>query len=144
MVTQPAFIYQNGERYLATVPAERQRWLYRIKSFIDAGLMVAGSSDSPVAPDNPLLGIYAAVTRRAESGQELLPQEAISVQQALAIYTTNAAYASFEEDSKGAIAPGKLADMVVLSADPLRSPPERLKDIRVEMTIIGGGVVWEV
>ena len=144
VVTQPAFIYQNGERYLATVPAQRQRWLYRIKSFIDAGLTVAGSSDSPVAPDNPLLGIYAAVTRRAESGQELLPEEAISVQQALAMYTTSAAYASFEEDSKGSIAPGKLADMVILSADPLRSPTEKIKDIRVEMTIIGGGVVWEV
>ncbi|MCX6011490.1 MAG: amidohydrolase family protein, partial [Chloroflexi bacterium] len=144
VVTQPAFIYQNGERYLATVPAERQRWLYRIKSFIDAGLTVAGSSDSPVAPDNPLLGICAAVTRRAESGQELLPEEAISVQQALAMYTTSAAYALFEEDSKGSIAPGKLADMVILSADPLRSPPEKIKDIRVEMTIIGGGVVWEV
>lgn len=144
VVTQPAFIYQNGERYLATVPAERQRWLYRIKSFIDAGLTVAGSSDSPVAPDNPLLGICAAVTRRAESGQELLPEEAISVQQALAMYTTSAAYASFEEDSKGSIALGKLADMVILSADPLQSPPEKIKDIRVEMTIIGGGVAWEV
>jgi predicted amidohydrolase YtcJ len=144
VVTQPVFIYQNGARYLATVPPQRRRWLYRIKSFLDAGLVVAGSSDSPVASDNPLLGIYAAVTRRAESGQELLPQEAVSVRQALAMYTTSAAYASSEEDSKGSIAPGRLADMVVLSADPLQSPPERLKDIRVEMTIIGGKVVWEV
>ncbi|MBA7587355.1 N-substituted formamide deformylase [subsurface metagenome] len=144
VVTQPVFIYHSGERYLATVPAERQRWLYRIKSFLDAGLAVAASSDSPVAPDNPLLGIYAAVTRRAESGQQLLPEEAISVQQALSMYNTSAAYASFEEDIKGAIVPGKLADMVILSADPLKSPPEKIKDIRVEMTIIGGGVVWEV
>jgi len=143
VVTQPVFIYHSGERYLATVPAERQRWLYRIGSFLDAGLMVAGSSDSPVAPDNPLLGIYAAVTRRAESGQQLLPEEAISAEDALALYTTSAAYASFEEDIKGSIAPGKLADMVILSADPLKSPPEKIKDIRVEMTIIGGGVVWE-
>lgn len=144
VVTQPIFIYHSGQRYLATVPAERQRWLYRIGSFRGAGLMVAGSSDSPVAPDNPLLGIYAAVTRRAESGQQLLPEEAISAEDALALYTTSAAYASFEEDSKGSIAPGKLADMVILSADPLRSPPEELKGIRVEMTIIGGKVVWEV
>ena len=97
-----------------------------------------------MAYDNPLLGIYAAVTRRAETGQELLPHEAVSAQQALAMYTTNAAYASFEEDAKGSITEGKLADMAVLSADPLRSPPEKLKDIRVEMTIIGGGVAWEV
>jgi hypothetical protein len=144
VVTQPPFIYYSGERYLATLPPTELRWLYRIKSFLDGGVMVAASSDSPVALDNPLVGIYAAVTRRAESGQPLLPEERISAQQALAMYTTNAAYASFEENIKGSIAPGKLADMVVLSADPLKSPPEQLKDIRVEMTIIDGRVEWEV
>jgi predicted amidohydrolase YtcJ len=143
VVTQPPFIHQSGERYLATVPPERQRWLYRIRSFLDAGLIVAGSSDSPIAPADPLLGIYAAVTRRAESGQALLPGEAISAGQALAMYTVNAAYASFEESIKGAIAPGKLADMVILSADPMKAPPERLKDIKVEMTILDGRVAWE-
>jgi predicted amidohydrolase YtcJ len=143
VVTQPNFVYHNGQRYLATVSPERRRWLYRIGSFLGAGLVVAAGSDAPVAPDNPWLGIYAAVTRRAKSGQPLLPEEAVSVPQALAMYTTNAAYASFEEDTKGSIAEGKLADMVVLSADPLHSPPEELKDIRVEMTIIGGKVAWE-
>lgn len=143
VVTQPIFIYQNGERYLATVAPERQRWLYRIGSLVKAGLPVAAGSDAPVASDDPLLGIYAAATRRAASGQALLPHEAVSAQQALAMYTTSAAYASFEEDIKGSISPGKLADVVILSADPLRSPPEELKDIRVEMTIIGGEVVWE-
>jgi predicted amidohydrolase YtcJ len=143
VVTQPSFLYYSGERYLATIPPTRLRWLYRIKSFLDCGLVVAGSSDSPVVPDNPLVGICAAVTRRAESGQELSPQERISAKQALAMYTTNAAYASFEEDIKGAITPGKLADMVVLSADLLKSPPKQIKDIRVEMTIIDGRVEWE-
>jgi len=144
VVTQPSFIYYSGERYLATVPPERQRWLYRIRSFLDSGLVVAGSSDSPVVPDNPLLGIYAAVTRREKSGQEVLPQEAVSARQALAMYTSSAAYTSFEEARKGAIAPGKLADMVILSADPLKSPPEQIKDILVEMTIIDGRVAWHV
>ena len=144
VVTQPPFLYYSGERYLATIPPAQLKWLYRFKSFLDGGLIVAGSSDSPVAPDNPLLGIYAAVTRRAESGEYLSPEEAISVKQALAMYTINAAYASFEEKIKGSITPGKLADMVVLSADPLKSPPEQIKDIRVEMTIIDGRVVWEV
>jgi predicted amidohydrolase YtcJ len=143
VVTQPPFIYQSGERYIATVPPERQRWLYRIKSFLDSGLVVAGSSDSPIAPDNPLLGIYAAVTRRAETGQALLPEEAVSAGQALAMYTVNAAYASFEEDIKGSIAPGRLADMAIITADPLKAPPEQLKDIKVEMTILDGKVVWE-
>jgi predicted amidohydrolase YtcJ len=144
VVTQPPFIYYGGERYLATVPPQRQGWLYRIKSFLASGLVVAASSDAPVVPDNPLVGIYAAVTRRAKSGQEVLPEEAVSARQALAMYTVSAAYASFEEDIKGTIAPGKLADMVILSADPLETPPEQLKDIRVEMTILDGRVAWEV
>ena len=144
VVTQPPFLYYSGERYLATLTPTQLRWLYRIKSFLNGGLMVAGSSDSPVVPDNPLVGIYSAVTRRAESGQELSPQERISAEEALAMYTINAAYASFEEGIKGSIAQGKLADMVVLSDDPIKSPPERIKDIRVEMTIIDGKVAWEV
>ena len=143
VVTQPPFLYYSGERYLAKIPPDRLQWLYRIKSLIDSGLIVAGSSDSPVVPNNPLVGIYAAVTRQAESGQQLLPQECISASQALAMYTRNAAYASFEEDTKGSITQGKLADMVVLSNDPVKSPPEQIKNIKVEMTIIGGKVVWE-
>jgi len=143
VVTQPPFLYYSGERYLATVTASQIPWLYRIGSFLNSGLPVAGSSDSPVVPNNPLVGIYAAVTRKAESGQELLPEERISVGQAMALYTVNAACASFEEDIKGTIALGKLADIVVLSDDPTRVPPEQIKDIKVEMTIIGGEVVWE-
>ena len=143
IVTQPPFLYFNGERYLATLSASQLRWLYLVKSFLNSGLIVVGSSGSPVVPDNPLVGIYAAVTRRAESGQQLLPQECSSASQALAMYTIDAAYASFEEGIKGSIAQSKLADMVILSGDPVKSPPEQIKDIRVEMTIIGGKVVWE-
>jgi len=143
IVTQPPFLYYSGERYLAQVPASQLKWLYRIKSPIDSGMIVAGSSDSPVVTNNPLVGIYAAVTRQAESGQCLLPEERVSSKEALALYTVNAAYVSFEEGIKGSIAPGKLADMVVLSHDPVDSPPEQIKDIKVEMTIIGGKVVWE-
>ncbi len=143
IVTQPPFVYYSGERYLATVPPEQLKWLYRINSLINGGLIVAGSSDSPVVPDNPLVGIYAAVTRKAESGQTLLPGESISVSQAIAMYSTSAAYASFEESIKGSITQGKLADITVLSNDPNCVDPEQIKDIRVKMTIIGGRVVWE-
>jgi predicted amidohydrolase YtcJ len=143
IVTQPPFIYHSGERYLATVARAQLPWLYRIRSPLEEGVIVAGSSDAPVTPPDPLVGLYAAVTRRAESGQVLLPEEAISPAQALALYTVNAAYASFEEDIKGSVAPGKLADMVVLNDDPTRVPPERIKDIRVVMTMMGGEVVWE-
>ena len=143
IVTQPLFLYYSGERYLATVPADQQPWLYRIKSMLNSGLTVAASSDSPVVPDNPLVGIYAAVTRKAESEQSILSEEGISAEQALAMYTVNAAYASFEEKAKGSISPGKLADIVVLSNDPTNAPLEEIKDIRVAMTIIDGKVVWE-
>jgi predicted amidohydrolase YtcJ len=143
IVTQPPFIYASGERYLATVPESQLPWLYRIKAPLESGMTVAGSSDAPVAPENPLVGIYAAVTRRAKSGQVLLPEERISIEQALALYTVNAAYASFEEDIKGSITPGRLADIVVLSDDPRKVDLEQIKDIKVAMTIIGGEVVWE-
>ena len=143
IVTQPPFIYYSGERYLATVAESQLPWLYRIKTPLGKGVVVAASSDAPVVPANPLVGIYAAVTRQAESGQVLLPEERITVEQALSLYTTNAAYASFEEKVKGSLSPGRLADIVILSDDPTQVPPEKIKDIKVEMTIIGGEVVWE-
>ncbi len=143
IVTQPPFVYYSGERYLATIPADRLKWLYRFKSFLDSGVVTAGSSDSPLVPDNPLVGIYAAVTRKTQSGQYLLPEEGISASEALAMYTVSAAYASHEERVKGSLTSGKLADMVLLSADPTQTLPEQIKDIRVKMTIIGGEVVWE-
>ncbi len=143
VVTQPPFLYYSGERYLAEVPAERQPWLYRIGAWFNSGLIVAGSSDSPVVPDDPLVGMYGAVARQTQSGQSLLPRQRISASQALAMYTINAAYASFEEDIKGSITPGKLADIVLLSDDLTKPPSEQIKDIKVEMTMIGGKVVWE-
>ncbi len=143
IVSQPPFIYYNGERYLAQVSTKTQSWLYPFKSLLDNGLTVAGSSDSPVVPDNPLVGIYAAVTRRAETGQRVLAPEAIGVEQALEMYTSMAANASFEENIKGSLARGKVADIVMLDSNPLRTPPERLKDISIEMTLIGGKPVWE-
>jgi len=143
IVTQPSFLYYSGDRYLARLPYDRLQWLYRIKSFHDAGLVVAGSSDSPVTPSNPLIGIYATITRRAKTGQVVTPKECLSPIQALVMHTINGAYASFEEDIKGSITQGKLADMVVLSDNLLKVPPERLREIKVEMTIINGRIVWE-
>jgi predicted amidohydrolase YtcJ len=93
-------------------------------------------------PPNPLIGIYAAVSRRAETGEALLPQEYISPLEALRMYTDHAAYASFEETVKGSITPGKLADLVMLNADPTKVPIEEIKDLQVTMTIVGGEIVW--
>jgi predicted amidohydrolase YtcJ len=143
IVSQPPFVYYHGERYLAQVPSDTQPWLYPFKSLLDSGLVVAGSSDSPVVPNNPLHGIYAAVTRQTESGQLLNSKEVVSIRQALEMYTCNAAYASFEENVKGTLSPGYLADIIMLSENPLISPPQQLKDISIDMTLIGGQIVWE-
>jgi hypothetical protein len=143
VVTQPAFIYYSGERYLSDVSDTQLPWLYRTRSFLKSGLKPTASSDCPVTPCNPLVGVYAAVTRRAESGQALSPKEAISPEEALRMYTLAGAYASFEEQLKGSIEVGKLADMVVLNADPTKVSSEELREIRVEKTIISGEVVWE-
>ena len=143
VVTQPAFIYYSGERYLKDVPDTQRPWLYRTRSFLESGLHPAGSSDCPVSPCSPLAGVYAAVTRKAESGQVLSPEEAVSARDALKLYTLGGAYASFEEQRKGSIEVGKLADLVVLSADPTAVEPQEICGIRVEKTIVGGEIVWE-
>jgi predicted amidohydrolase YtcJ len=142
-VGQPTWVYYSGDRYIAQRTAEHLEWLIPVKSLLDAGIVFAASSDCPVVPDNPMPGIYATVTRKTRLEQQIRSEQGISVNEALALYTTNAAYASFEEDTKGSIAPGKLADMVVLSDDPTSIPSEQIKDIKVEMTIIDGEVVWE-
>jgi len=142
VVTQPAFIHYSGERYLATVSGEQLPWLYRIGSFVSEGLMPDAGSDSPVAPHNPLVGIYAATTRKAESGDEIVIEERVSPFEALFMYTQAAAYASFEEGVKGSIAAGKLADFALLSADPTEVQPDEISRIQVEMTIADGRVVW--
>jgi hypothetical protein len=115
---------------------KRARWTYAFKTLMEKGILVAGGSDCPVEPINPLLGIHAAVNR------EMLPQEKITLEEALRIYTVNAAYASFEERIKGSIEPGKLADLVVLSADLRKVEPCKIKDVKVEMTIIGGEIAY--
>ena len=143
VVTQPSFIYYSGERYLATVPPDDLTWLYPIGSLCSNGLRVAAGSDTPVVPLNPLVGIYAAVTRTAETGQCLIPRESISCMETLKLYTIDAAYASFEENIKGSISADKLADLAVLSEDPTKVPPEEIKDIAVAMTIVDGEVVWQ-
>lgn len=134
-VCQPHFIVTDfwaKER----VGPERAKWVYALKS-LKENLVVAGSSDCPVEPVDPLRGIWAAVTR------PFLPkEERLSVEEAIDIYTKGGAYASFEENEKGVIEEGKLADLVVLSDNPTKVDPDKIKDIEVEMTIVGGKVVY--
>ena len=143
VVTQPPFIYYSGERYLATVPPDDLQWLYAIGSLRASGIRQAASSDAPVVPFNPLVGICAAVTRKAASGQDLLPHESISPLEALKSYTIDAAHAGFEETSKGSVSAGKLADLAVLSDDPVAVPPDQIREIEVLTTILDGKAVWQ-
>ena len=143
VVTHPSFLYHNGERYLRLVPEPNLRHLYPLATLMKHGVNVAASSDSPLVPANPLLGMYSAVSRKAKNGELILPQEGISAMEALHMHTDYAAEISFEEASKGSIMPGKLADLVVLSGDPTELPVDEIKDIEVEMTILNGEIVWD-
>jgi predicted amidohydrolase YtcJ len=142
-VTQPSFIYYHGERYLTTVPESNLTHIYPIATLMKNGVRVAGSSDCPIVPANPLIGIYSAVSRKAENGEVVLPKERISPLEALRMYTEYAAEANREEMIKGSITPGKLADLVVLNGDPTKVSIDEIKDIKVEMTILNGGVEWD-
>jgi len=143
IVTQPPFLYHMGDRYLDEVSSAHLGWVYPAGSFLKRGLKVAASSDSPVAPCNPLVGIYAAVTRKTETGRTLSPWERISPLEALKMYSLWGAYASFEDGIKGSISSGKLADLVVLSGDPTRTDPEEIREIKAMLTVVDGRVVWE-
>jgi hypothetical protein len=143
VVTHPSFTYFSGDRYLATVEKEIIPWLYRTGTLVKSGLTVAGGSDSPIVPNSPVMGIYGAVTRLTSSGQLLNPAEKLTAAEVIKMYTLNAAYTSHEEKIKGSISPGKLADMVLLSDNPLKVHAQEIKDIKLLMTIIGGKVVWE-
>ncbi len=143
VATQPPFVYHGGERYLETVPGEQLEHLYPFRTLLDSGINVAGSSDCPIAPPEPLIGIFAAISRMGEKGRPVGGREKISTVEALQMYTRNAAWASFEETIKGSVTPGKLADLVVLDGDLEHLPQEEVKNLQVEMTIIGGEVVWK-
>lgn len=143
VATQPSFIYYNGDRYLRTVPSRQLGYLYPVATLMKNGVKVFGGSDCPVAPPDPMIGIYSAVSRKSETGETVLHKERIRPLEALRMYTEYPARANFEEMVKGTIAPGKLADLVVLDGDPTKVSAEEIKDIKVEMTILNGEVVWD-
>jgi predicted amidohydrolase YtcJ len=114
----------------------RARWVYPFKTLMNEGIVVVSGSDCPVEPINPLLGIWAATTRKS------FREENLTVEEALRTYTTNAAYSSFDENKKGTIEAGKLADLTVLSTDLFSISPDDIKNVQVEMTIVDGKVVY--
>ena len=143
LVTQPGFLYESGERYRAEVPWEIQPWLYPLRTLQQAGIPLAAGSDAPVASPNPWQGIYAAITRRDSSGEALQSEQALTLEGALRLWTLGAAYASAEEQVKGTLRPGMLADLILMDRDIVRIEPEELLTCHVAMTVVGGEVVWE-
>ncbi len=131
---QPKMIPTEFEVWSATdhLGIERAKWLHPIKTLLNEGVTIAGGSDCPMEPLNPLLGIQEAVMRESYSEQRL------SVEEALRMYTLDAAYSSGEENIKGSIEEGKLADLTILSADPSKVAPEKIKDIKVERIFVDG------
>ncbi len=143
---QPYHAIDDGRWAEKRIGHERARASYAWRSMVKAGAPLAFGTDWPVAPLNPMLGVYAAVTRATLDGKHpagWFPEEKLTVEEALRAYTQGGAYAAFEEKEKGTISPGKLADLVVLSEDLFAIPPEKIKDVRVVMTVVGGKVVYQ-
>jgi predicted amidohydrolase YtcJ len=144
---QPYHAIDDGRWAEKRIGPERIKTSYAFRSLIDSGAVLAFGSDWTVAPLNPLLGIYAAVTRRTLDGKNpngWVPEQKISVEEAVRAYTVGSAYAEFAEKEKGRIAPGMLADMVLLSEDIFRIDPVEIEKTRVLLTIVDGRIVYSI
>lgn len=135
---QPPFINSEYDWIAKRIGDERCKYTYPMKSLVDAGVVLASGSDCPVEDPHPIMGLHALVTRNS-----FVPEQCISVEEALKSYTINAAYAAFEDDVKGSIEEGKFADLVVLDKNPLDSPNEKIQDIVILETIIKGKTVYK-
>jgi hypothetical protein len=143
---QPYHAYDDGRWAEKKIGKERVRYTYPFKSLLDGGAVLAFGSDWTVAPLDPISGIYAAVTRATSDGKNpggWVPEEKISLDDAIKGYTTGGAYAEFAEKDKGTIQSGKLADIIVLDKDLFKIPAEQFMDVKVVLTIVGGKVVHD-
>jgi predicted amidohydrolase YtcJ len=143
---QPFHEADDGRWCEKRIGAERAKGTYAFRSLLKSGAILAFGSDWTVAPLNPLTGIKAAVTRETLDGKNpegWLPQEKITLEEALRGYTVGAAYAEFAEGVKGSISIGKLADLILLDRDIYSSEPRKLDQARVTLTICDGKVVWD-
>ena len=136
------YAHYHGEKWVEYGEAKME-WMFAHKSFLDYGIMVAPASDHSPGPYEPMMAIQSMVTRKDFSGRVWGPSQRITVEQALKVCTLNGAYASFEENEKGSIAAGKLGDFVILAEDPHDVDPDRIKEIQIVRTVVGGTTVYE-
>ena len=141
---QPSHVLTDMHWAMSRLGPQRAAHSYAWAEFENHGVKLAFGTDYPVEPVAPFRGLYAAVTRKSEDGkQEYYPEQKLTIQQALAAYTTGSAYAEFAEKQKGTLAPGMLADFVVLDRDLTEIPPAQILGTRVLRTVVGGKTVYE-
>ena len=142
---QPSHLLTDMHWVNARLGPVRAQHAYTWADFTNHGVTLAFGSDDPFGPLSPLLGLYAATTRKSEDGKmEFHPEQRLTIEQALAAYTTGSAFAEFAEKQKGTLAPGMLADFVVLDRDLTAVAPEKILGTRVLQTVVGGKTVFEV
>ncbi|HEY0169738.1 MAG TPA: amidohydrolase [Pyrinomonadaceae bacterium] len=143
---QPYHCIDDGRWAEKRIGRERAKGTYAFRSLLDAGAVLAFGSDWSVAPLDPVMGIYAAVTRKTLDGRNpggWVPEQKITVEEAVRAFTVGSAYAEFADHVKGTITPGKLADLVILSEDIFKIDPAAIEKVRVRMTVADGRVVFE-
>jgi predicted amidohydrolase YtcJ len=144
VASQPSFLYYLGESYYENVGHKRSEWLKPHRAWIDNDIMVASGTDSPVTPYPPFPSLWASIARRTEvNNVQMGTEQCITREEAIRLYTINGAYHTFEENIKGSIEPGKLADMIVIDRDILTCPLDDIRDTKVLRTILGGKTVYE-
>ena len=136
-------LYELGDSYIRNFTPEQLACSYPGRTWFDRGIVAVGSSDVPVVDCDVLVNLRSAVTRLTQTGQRMGPGQGVTIEEALRMFTRHGAFASFEEELKGTITPGKLADLVVLSGDPRAIPAEDLLSLSVEMTVVDGRVAYE-
>jgi hypothetical protein len=141
---QPNHLLTDMNWAMDRIGPERTKYSYAWRKFLNNGVHLAFGTDYPVEPITPFRGLYAAVTRKNEEGtKEYFPEEKLTIDEAIAAYTTGAAFAEFEEKVKGKLEPGMLADFVVLDRDITKLPPKMILDTKVLRTVVGGKTVYE-
>ncbi|MGA8311866.1 MAG: amidohydrolase family protein [Terriglobales bacterium] len=143
---QPYHAIDDGRWAEERIGHDRASRTYAFRTFLDHGVRLAFGTDWEVAPLNPMLGLYAAVTRATLDGKNpdgWFPEQKLTLPEAIEAYTTGSAYAEFQENEKGSITVGKLADMVLLSDDIFAIDPAKIRDVKVKTTIVGGKIVWD-
>jgi hypothetical protein len=144
VASQPSFLYYLGDSYYENVGPDRSKWLKPHRAWIDNDIMVAAGTDSPVTPYYPFPSLWTSIARRTEvKGTQMGTEQKVQREEAIKMYTINGAYLTFEEDIKGSLEPGKLADMIILDRDIMTCPEDDIKDIKVLQTFLGGETIYK-